>query len=849
MSKRILFLFFVFLLILSGAFALLDSGNIKIFAVTDNEVGMAADLKLYTIPGSGEVSFITSHSLVGKDTQTTGNIALEIARIKTGVLADKHTFIFDIRANATEVEGPSAGAAMTLLAYSVLSEKPLRSNVGITGTINSDGSVGVVGGVFPKAKVASEIGIKLFMIPKGESRQVIKEDGKVESINLLSYGPEKLGMKIIEVSTIDEVIKYAYSDIDSIQVDVTESTNGFVPTAIQYKQSLVPMDRMSTTYIERAYGVIAEAKKELETTSLSEDFRSRFYPQLGVTERNAEMASIFLDQNYLYSSANFAFNARILAGTIKEISANPSLLSKDSTILDNKINSLKREINLLKAEINYVTLDNYEWLIGAQQRIAYAENALVILELQKEELSLVPEPQMEDVLFDRVYEYVSARAWLDAAKDFMDEAKLSKKKVVPVYSNDFIEKTANKIKSTEKIIFDSNVSEATLSEAERRLNSAKISFDNNFFFAALYDAYFAEAFIFGETERLDYSDEKIMSIIQTDLPVKRELFDSVWSNLFADHAYFFFENAKYETEIGRTTASRSSLNTSYDLIVLAENIELAKDEVNFYLATTNFSDYVGKPELDTTIDISYTKKVDVLQTVAVVLVIAVIIFLGVLIFFSLRTSQMNIRGPIGTRISKLERVRSNLDSALSKKKISGHEYFFLKKRYDDEISLLKNKQGEISQTALNLDESKAKLHALEEGLKSLQKHYKAGIIIEEDFRKHYIDVTKEIAVLKVSIQEYESELRNSSREHKPKNKKGSNFEIIPVKEQVISLAKQKKSSKLKGTGEADDNIKGTDKLAEDEAKQDEKDKNERKKVLKKYNESRRLKKKSQRHKK
>jgi len=47
---------------------------------------------------------------------------------------------------------------------------------------------------------------------------------------------------------------------------------------------------------------------------------------------------------------------------------------------------------------------------------------------EKEELSLVPEPQMEDVLFDRVYEYVSARAWLDAAKDFMDEAKLSKKK-------------------------------------------------------------------------------------------------------------------------------------------------------------------------------------------------------------------------------------------------------------------------------------------------------------------------------------------------------------------------------------------------------------------------------------
>ena len=152
MDRRILVLFLVFLLTLSVSFATLETGSIKIFAVTDDEVGMSADLTLYTIPGTGEVSFITSNSLVGKDTQTTGNIALDIAREKTGNPANTNTFIFDIRANASEVEGPSAGAAMTLLAYSLLSEKPLRSEIGITGTINSDGSVGVVGGGLSKSK-------------------------------------------------------------------------------------------------------------------------------------------------------------------------------------------------------------------------------------------------------------------------------------------------------------------------------------------------------------------------------------------------------------------------------------------------------------------------------------------------------------------------------------------------------------------------------------------------------------------------------------------------------------------------------------------------------------------------
>ncbi|MFA5742182.1 MAG: S16 family serine protease, partial [Candidatus Izemoplasmatales bacterium] len=147
MDKRILFVALIFIIFFGNVFAVLDTGSLKIFAVTEDGKGMAADLRLDTFPGSGYVTFVTSningadHPLIGNDTQTTGNIALKIAKAKlvgaaSGTDFGKYNYQFDIIANATEVDGPSAGAAMTLLAYSVLSERKIPTGVGLTGTIN-----------------------------------------------------------------------------------------------------------------------------------------------------------------------------------------------------------------------------------------------------------------------------------------------------------------------------------------------------------------------------------------------------------------------------------------------------------------------------------------------------------------------------------------------------------------------------------------------------------------------------------------------------------------------------------------------------------------------------------------
>jgi uncharacterized protein len=94
----------------------------------------------------------------------------------------------------------------------------------MTGTIQENGSIGPVGGIFAKAEAAAKSGITLFLIPKGQStvyrtvKQVrrlalggIMEVTKQVPVNIVDYTAKNWGMQIIEVSDIREAINYAFT--------------------------------------------------------------------------------------------------------------------------------------------------------------------------------------------------------------------------------------------------------------------------------------------------------------------------------------------------------------------------------------------------------------------------------------------------------------------------------------------------------------------------------------------------------------------------------------------------------------------------------------------------------------
>lgn len=813
--QRTLFVLILLVLLLTPTLAILQSGNIKIFAVTEDNKGMAADLFMYTIPGTGKAAFIVSNSLVGKDTQTTGNIALQIAQKLTNTKITDKDIIFDIRANASEVDGPSAGAAMTLLSYSMFSEKQLNPLVAMTGTINSDGSVGMVGGVGPKSVAASKIGIKLFMIPSGEAITELEVNGEMETVNLLDYAPKNLGMKVVEVSKIEQAIEYAYSDIEEIKVDVNISTQMFVPKSINYDPILEPMGKISENYISEAKTVIDDAKKELEKSDISDELRAELYQRHSATKRSVEMAQRFLDQNYLYSAANYAFNARVTAGAIKEIAQNPSLLLTDSTLLDSKISALKKEIETLKQKMNFISVTDFEWVIGAQQRIAYAENAIKGIESTSivsvpSDIGETPSDQKsaeQEMLFEKVYDYVSAEAWMSVSQDFLKQAQTTNSKKVPSYTKEFVSIVKSKLLQVNSLITDSNASQSAIVEASRRFNSAKVSYDNNFLFAALYDAYFAEAFIAGEANRAFYDQNKLFSVVEKDITIGSNS-DSIWANMFFDHAKFYYENAVFNQKLGRTAEVTQSTQTSYDLIFLSKKINEVKSIVEEYLAFNKLADYTSTEPV---IDIKYTKREDPTQYMIILLMLLSILLVTIILLLGLASKSRGNQFTFDARKGKIELVLGNLDKALSAKKISDAEYFFMKKRYEDELIKSPGVNASKKRLNLSLEDLRAKQRALERGLVDLRRHYRTGLIIPEDYERNVNQVSSE-------IEEIKTETRIVQEEERAKHKLASPLEFI--------------SKKLLKRGEP--KIKGTEEQIEEEKRAETAEKARRKRYLRKF---------------
>ena len=90
---------------------------------------------------------------------------------------DKDIRDYDIHVNVVgggKIDGPSAGAAITMCVISALLDKPLRQDIALTGEISLRGKVKPVGGIFEKIYGARRKGIKLVLVPKDNENEIPK---------------------------------------------------------------------------------------------------------------------------------------------------------------------------------------------------------------------------------------------------------------------------------------------------------------------------------------------------------------------------------------------------------------------------------------------------------------------------------------------------------------------------------------------------------------------------------------------------------------------------------------------------------------------------------------------------
>lgn len=101
----------------------------------------------------------------------------------------------DITIDPGPVSGPSAGLAFTLTIVDEMTPGSLtgRQDVAVTGTIDTDGRVGEVGGVRQKTVAAMAAGAKLMLVPRSEVGEARERAGS--------------RMEVVGVRTLDDAIR------------------------------------------------------------------------------------------------------------------------------------------------------------------------------------------------------------------------------------------------------------------------------------------------------------------------------------------------------------------------------------------------------------------------------------------------------------------------------------------------------------------------------------------------------------------------------------------------------------------------------------------------------------------
>jgi len=146
--------------------------HMKLPAVDDSGKGIVTTLEVNVRPGSGRVLTDIDKLLFWIDTQQSIQTAKSYAANYTGIDTSNLDITYTLDAKvATLVGGPSAGAGLTIATIAALENRTLKDSVMITGTINGDGSIGVVGGTVEKAGAAKNAGAELFLVPVGESTE------------------------------------------------------------------------------------------------------------------------------------------------------------------------------------------------------------------------------------------------------------------------------------------------------------------------------------------------------------------------------------------------------------------------------------------------------------------------------------------------------------------------------------------------------------------------------------------------------------------------------------------------------------------------------------------------------
>ncbi len=157
------------------------------------------------MPGTGRLNLTGQ---LGDVMRESAEIAHSYVRSQAKALAidptlfEKSDVHLHVPAGALPKDGPSAGVAMTMALTSLFSDKPVRSEVGITGEVTLRGRVLPVGGIKMKVLAAHRAGLKTVILPERNRADLDELPDEV-----------RRDMEFVTVDHVDDVVPMAFASI------------------------------------------------------------------------------------------------------------------------------------------------------------------------------------------------------------------------------------------------------------------------------------------------------------------------------------------------------------------------------------------------------------------------------------------------------------------------------------------------------------------------------------------------------------------------------------------------------------------------------------------------------------
>lgn len=369
--------------------------------------GAVINITVIVTPGDGKV-FVSTSPYTEIDMQGSAQLAALTACDLLGVDYMKHDFFYIIQANAPIVGGPSAGGVMCIATIAALKNLSIKRDVFMTGMIYPDGFIGPVGGIPYKLEAAAEHGAKYFLIPAGQrivyEREVkvvkngpfIFESTVIKPVDVVELG-KKLGVKVIEVETVNQALKY-YTGYELKQKNATVNLS-------KYSNILKKLADKMKNEAENLYEIVSQFSSD----------------EISVVNNEMKLAEKNYKEGKYYTATSYWFAAMI---NMRYIQYKHTLTNEKA--LENEFSRVQRDINNMAnylRSIKSVGLESFQLFGAAEERVTIAQNYL-----DKAKSS----PDIDTALWDLAYareRVESARLWLSLLSSIREDIPLNKQEL------------------------------------------------------------------------------------------------------------------------------------------------------------------------------------------------------------------------------------------------------------------------------------------------------------------------------------------------------------------------------------------------------------------------------------